>query len=335
MQVREMEREEHEKSREYRRGNWSLNETMVLIEAKKMDNERRLKRVKESEERMVGSSSSTGGNLKQPEMRWKWVEDYCWRYGCHRSQNQCNDRWDNLMRDYKKVRAYELSLRGQRVNDGLSYWKLNKHERKERNLPSNMLLEIYEALVEVVERKGGEDHMGTGGSASKKEGVMVKESQTGSISPLVPLTMQLPSSSHGPQTTMIMPPPPPPPHPTNQTQPLDSVDSDDNDHSNSSTERKRRREEGPSTSSARTKQHSISSSISKSASILAAALQASEEREESRHRDLMILRERAASLEQSKSEISSQSMEAIATAINKLASSILGLVSDRASSHPK
>nr|CAD1841453.1 unnamed protein product [Ananas comosus var. bracteatus] len=307
MQVREMEREEHEKSREYRRGNWSLNETMVLIEAKKMDNARRLKRVKESEERMVGSSSSTGGNLKQPEMRWKWVEDYCWRYGCHRSQNQCNDRWDNLMRDYKKVRAYELSLRGQRVNDGLSYWKLNKHERKERNLPSNMLLEIYEALVEVVERKGGEDHMGTG----------------------------LPSSSHGPQTTMIMPPPPPPPHPTNQTQPLDSVDSDDNDHSNSSTERKRRREEGPSTSSARTKQHSISSSISKSASILAAALQASEEREESRHRDLMILRERAASLEQSKSEISSQSMEAIATAINKLASSILGLVSDRASSHPK
>ncbi|CAA6671852.1 unnamed protein product [Spirodela intermedia] len=80
-----------EKAREYRKGNWTLEETMSLIEAKSMDKERRTKRV--------------AGGGGPSELRWKWVEDYCWKMGCHRSQNQCNDKWDNLMRDYKKVRA--------------------------------------------------------------------------------------------------------------------------------------------------------------------------------------------------------------------------------------
>ncbi|KAL2526445.1 Uncharacterized protein Adt_11499 [Abeliophyllum distichum] len=35
----------------------------------------------------------------------------------------------------------------------MSYWKIEKNERKDKNLPSNMLPHIYEALVEVVEKK--------------------------------------------------------------------------------------------------------------------------------------------------------------------------------------
>lgn len=139
--------DEDMQSREYRKGNWTLNETMVLIQAKKMDHERRAQRVKEG-----NSSSSMIRPHEMMMMRWKWVEDRCWRHGCYRSQNQCNDRWDNLMRDYKKVRAYQMSSIVEQ-NPSPSYWKLERHERKDKNLPSNLLPEIYEALNEVVRIK--------------------------------------------------------------------------------------------------------------------------------------------------------------------------------------
>uniref|UniRef100_M8CKH3 Uncharacterized protein n=1 Tax=Aegilops tauschii TaxID=37682 RepID=M8CKH3_AEGTA len=122
-------------AREYRRGNWTLPETMLLIEAKKRVHEER-------------HPADLG------LARWRWVEDYCWRAGCRRSQNQCNDRWDNLMRDYKKVRAYEHAGAGGEAPRP-SYWEMARAERKARYLPSNLLREIYEAMGEIVERRMG------------------------------------------------------------------------------------------------------------------------------------------------------------------------------------
>ena len=117
---------------------------MLLIEAKR----------KVHEERHPGD---------QGLARWRWVEDYCWRAGCRRSQNQCNDRWDNLMRDYKKVRAYELSGAGAGAGGRApSYWVMGRVERKERGLPSNLLREIYDAMGEVIERRMS---MGCAGSS--------------------------------------------------------------------------------------------------------------------------------------------------------------------------
>ncbi|XP_035836867.1 uncharacterized protein LOC110895757 isoform X4 [Helianthus annuus] len=120
--------------RDYRKGNWTPEETLILITAKRLDDERRI---------TTTSSSRTGG-----ELRWKWVENYCWSNGCLRSQNQCNDKWDNLLRDYKKVRDYQNRSTGQP-----SYWAMDKTQRKHLNLPSNMLPNIYEALNDVVQKK--------------------------------------------------------------------------------------------------------------------------------------------------------------------------------------
>ncbi|KAL8507393.1 hypothetical protein ACS0TY_018079 [Phlomoides rotata] len=128
--------------RDYRKGNWTIEETMILIEAKKMDDERRMKR--------LGDGGERG---KPAELRWKWVEDYCWKHECFRSQNQCNDKWDNLMRDFKKVREYEGRV-AEMGGGERSYWRIEKNHRKEKNLPSNMLPQIYQALVAVTERKG-------------------------------------------------------------------------------------------------------------------------------------------------------------------------------------
>uniref|UniRef100_J3LRE4 Myb-like domain-containing protein n=1 Tax=Oryza brachyantha TaxID=4533 RepID=J3LRE4_ORYBR len=149
-------------AREYRRGNWTLPETMLLIEAKKRVHD--------------GRRPAADQGLA----RWRWVEDYCWRRGCQRSQNQCNDRWDNLMRDYKKVRAYELSGAG--AGGGTeSYWVMGRGERKERGLPANLLREIYEAMDEVVERR-----MSSGGGGA----VFLTASSSGSGLADVPMAMQ-------------------------------------------------------------------------------------------------------------------------------------------------
>lgn len=163
--------------REYRKGNWTVEETMVLIEAKKMDDERRLMI------RHGGESSSAHERGKPGELRWKRVEDYCWKNGIFRSQNQCNDKWDNLMRDFKKVREYQRRVAAERGGrEEKSYWKMERNERKEHGLPSNMLPQIFDALVEVVERK---DVVGGGGGG-------IGTSNINPIQAIVAQTMPLP-----------------------------------------------------------------------------------------------------------------------------------------------
>ncbi|KAL9372995.1 hypothetical protein Peur_035239 [Populus x canadensis] len=330
--------------REYKKGNWTVSETMVLIEAKRMDDERRMKR-----------SDSAEGRSKPTELRWKWVEDYCWKQECLRSQNQCNDKWDNLMRDYKKVRDYERKIAETGERNGGSYWKLEKNERKERNLPSNMLPQIYQELVEVVERRGGQQRMLTaaGGSGSNPNTSYVVERPITDVQPSVLPPLLQHQVSAAPTPALPLPPPCPPPSQQPQAQPpppiqfpepfptmCDSSDSDTSEYSNSPAKRRRRGGgggEGTSggTASASTS-HEVGTAISKSASIIAEAIQACDEREERRHRDLLSLHERRLKIEESKTEINRQGISGLVDAINKLANSILALASHKSqSSGPK
>ncbi|KAA8544762.1 hypothetical protein F0562_019534 [Nyssa sinensis] len=319
--------------RDYRKGNWTIQETMVLIEAKKMDDERRMKRHGESE-----------GRSKPAELRWKWIEDYCWRNGCLRSQNQCNDKWDNLMREFKKVRDYErrLTEKGGEGDDEGSYWKMEKNERKERNLPSNMMPQIYKALVEVVERKGAQMVVGVGvGSNSNANMCYVVERPTASEHPSLPV-LQHPISP--PVAVLPLPPPPialtavaaaaAPPNALPYSQPLPTIDSDTSEYSDSPAKRRRRGggggegTSGTATASG-SNSNEVGSAISKSASIIAEAIQACEEREERRHRELLNLHERRLQIEESKTEINRQGINGLVDAINKLANSIFSLAAHK------
>lgn len=180
--------------RDYRKGNWTLQETMVLIEAKKMDNERRMK-----------------NSGKPSELRWKWVEDYCWKNGCLRSQNQCNDKWDNLMRDFKKVREYEKRVEG----GSKSYWKIEKNERKENHLPSSMLPQVYQALLEVVDRKvpavGGSNVPMSGGFLVQQHHLVAPLQQIPVAHPSVPVVEPLPPPPQGVEPSPSLPCPQPVP----------------------------------------------------------------------------------------------------------------------------
>lgn len=226
--------------REYRKGNWTVQETMVLIEAKKMDDERRTRRQGE-----IISGGGGGGERsgKPAELRWKWVEDYCWRNGCMRSQNQCNDKWDNLMRDFKKVREYERKVmsssekaeqhhhhhhRDEEVvveEEEKSYWNLEKNERKIKNLPSNMLPQIYQALLEVVERKGQRVIIGGGGGSGGGRIASTSDPITSTTlgQPSMPSPIQPYIIPAAPVSALPLPSPPPQHHPFPQPFPLPTV----------------------------------------------------------------------------------------------------------------
>ncbi|GAA0150690.1 hypothetical protein Leryth_022929 [Lithospermum erythrorhizon] len=319
--------------RDYRKGNWTIEETMVLIEAKKMDDERRMK-------------SERG---KPTEQRWKWVEDYCWRKGCYRSQSQCNDKWDNLMRDFKKVREYERILAHEKneTEERRSYWRMEKNERKDKSLPPNMLSQIYDALVEVVERRG----------SSGSGGVEIRTMFLGQPPPLLPPALQHSTQSptatvcgfpislnspHSQQESL------PQPHPQ-QTQPTTTstlpfprplpivghVESDTSEHTESPSKRRRRGEGTSGAAAAGGSSNEVGSAISRSATIIAEALLAREDKEEKRHKELVSLHERRLQIETSKAEINRQGINGMVDAINKLANSILALAANKNQVTPK
>ncbi|KAL6197016.1 hypothetical protein ACLB2K_032629 [Fragaria x ananassa] len=353
--------------RDYRKGNWTVGETMVLIEAKKMDEERRVMKRSGSSSRDHGADETPRSIIKPAELRWKWVEDYCWKKGCLRSQNQCNDKWDNLMRDYKKVREYERrsSVVGGENKELPSYWKLEKSERKERNLPTNMVPQIYEALVEVVEKR----EMGrivVGGNGGGGGGASI----SGSISPNpnIGYVVERPMISGVHHSTVLSPPPvmqqqliqaqpiaavhllpaplaAQPPPPLTYSQPIPPVGSDTDTSEHSDSPAKRRRRGGRSSGGGGDQQQGISTSgtvsagtssevgtaISRGASIIAEALQGCEEREERRHREILSMHERRIQIEETKTEINRQGISGLVDAINKLANSIHALASNNQS----
>ncbi|CAN6464127.1 unnamed protein product [Victoria cruziana] len=268
--------------REYRKGNWTIHETMVLITAKKMDDERRMK----------------GGERersKTAELRWKWVENYCWANGCMRSQNQCNDKWDNLLRDYKKVREYE----NRAIAGRMSYWQMEKHERKERNLPSNLASEVFEALHEVVNRK--------------------HHPRLGAPPPVYQHQQPHPTLPPPPPPPPPPLPPPPPPPPPPPSQPPISADQEmtDSSETEGSSDLKRR------------KMRSLGSSILHTASVLSRTLLACEEKKDKRHRAFLDMEERKLQMEESRTEMNRQGLAGLISAVNNLSSAIHAVVSER------
>lgn len=121
----------------------------------------------------------------------------------------------------------------------------------------------------------------------------------------------------------------------------DSSDSDTSEHSKSPAKRRRRGSGGGEGTSAAgtasaatarpttttTSDHQVGSAISKSASIIAEALEACEEREDIRHRDVLSLHERRIKIEESKAEINKLGFNGLVDAVNNLANSIQALAS--------
>ncbi|TYH88300.1 hypothetical protein ES332_D01G178200v1 [Gossypium tomentosum] len=264
-------------NREYRKGNWTIQETLTLITAKRLDDERRAK-------------PSTSSPSKPGELRWKWIENYCWDHGCFRSQNQCNDKWDNLLRDYKKVRQYQSShSQSQSSHPFLSYWSMERHQRKLHNLPTNMSPEVFEALNDVLQRKLNtqqQPHLNQPSFSQSPEQLPLKTDQN----------------------------PPEVDAPVTVSEESDSSETESSENLDSKTKRKKVRK--------------IGSSIMRSASVLAQTLKSCEENKEKRHQQVMELEHRRLQIEETRNEVNRKGITDLVAAMTNLSGAIQSLIAN-------
>ncbi|CAL0325258.1 unnamed protein product [Lupinus luteus] len=111
---------------------WTRQETLVLIEAKKMvENGEQLFRFK-----------SSSGLLNNSDPKWEIVSSCCQQQGVKRGSVQCRKRWGNLLTDFRKIKKWESSLK----DEGESFWMMRNDKRKENKLPGFFDEVVYRVL---------------------------------------------------------------------------------------------------------------------------------------------------------------------------------------------
>ncbi|XP_031123579.1 uncharacterized protein LOC116026238 [Ipomoea triloba] len=146
----------NDKNKTSRHPRWTRPETLVLIEGKKIAEDRK----------GCGTSSVLG--CAQIKPKWDLVSSYSKQNGVNRGPVQCRKRWSNLISDFKKIRTWELQVKEKRD----SYWMMMNDLRKMRKLPGFFDREIYDVLkgkafIEAKHQLAGTDvntghHMETG-----------------------------------------------------------------------------------------------------------------------------------------------------------------------------
>eukprot|EP01018_Ginkgo_biloba_P031113 Gb_21344 [translate_table: standard] len=79
---------------------------------------------------------STGGVMKKTLSameKWRVVEKYCSKNGVIRIPNQCQNRWEHIQPDYKRIRDYDNNIPSSHDR----YWNMTSGERIVKKLPSN------------------------------------------------------------------------------------------------------------------------------------------------------------------------------------------------------
>ncbi|MCD7457858.1 hypothetical protein HAX54_036439 [Datura stramonium] len=123
---------EDEKSKTTRHSRWTRQETLVLIQGKKIAEERAHR----------GRKSSCVFGSDKPEPKWDSVSSYCRKHGAERGPVQCRKRWSNMISDFKKIKAWESQTNG----SSESYWIISNDLRREKRLPGSFDREVYNVL---------------------------------------------------------------------------------------------------------------------------------------------------------------------------------------------
>lgn len=121
-----------DKNKVARHPRWTRQETFVLIQGKKIA-ENRVRR---------GRRSSSAFGSDQVEPKWDSVSSYCKRHGVNRGPVQCRKRWSNLVGDFKKIKTWESEVR----EEADSFWVMRNDLRRERRLPGFFDREVYDVL---------------------------------------------------------------------------------------------------------------------------------------------------------------------------------------------
>ncbi|XP_059641202.1 trihelix transcription factor ASR3-like isoform X2 [Cornus florida] len=123
-----------DKSKTPRHPRWTRQETMVLIEGKKVAENRGRRG------RRCGSGAVLGSDGLEP--KWDFVSSYCKQHHVNRGPVQCRKRWSNLVGDFKKIKTWESLVK----DEAESFWMLRNDMRRENKLPGFFDSEVYRVL---------------------------------------------------------------------------------------------------------------------------------------------------------------------------------------------
>ncbi|KAL3685831.1 hypothetical protein R1sor_003853 [Riccia sorocarpa] len=108
----------------YRNPRWSLHESLILLAAKK-----------KQEDDSVMAPKARARTVSADE-RWESISAFCRANGCERNAYQCRKRWSALLGDFKRIREWQkLSTE--------SYWIMKNEKRKENKLPAIFDQEVF------------------------------------------------------------------------------------------------------------------------------------------------------------------------------------------------
>ncbi|KAL9329846.1 hypothetical protein ACSQ67_004849 [Phaseolus vulgaris] len=110
---------------------WTRQETLVLIESKKMV---------ESGEQVCRFRSASG--FVQSDPKWEMVSSFCQQRGVKRGAVQCRKRWGNLLTDFRKIKKWESGAK----EESESFWIMRNDVRKEKKLPGFFDSVVYNVL---------------------------------------------------------------------------------------------------------------------------------------------------------------------------------------------
>ncbi|RDX61951.1 Trihelix transcription factor ASR3, partial [Mucuna pruriens] len=110
---------------------WTRQETLVLIESKKMV---------ENGEQVCRFRSSSG--FVQLDPKWDMVSSLCQQRGVKRGAVQCRKRWGNLLTDFRKIKKWESTIK----EESESFWTMRNDVRKEKKLPGFFDAVVYNVL---------------------------------------------------------------------------------------------------------------------------------------------------------------------------------------------
>nr|GEY14273.1 trihelix transcription factor ASR3-like [Tanacetum cinerariifolium]GEY64691.1 trihelix transcription factor ASR3-like [Tanacetum cinerariifolium] len=121
-----------DKNKSPRHPRWTRQETLTLIEGKKLAEERGRR----------GRKSTSVSGLDHVEPKWDSVSSYCKQRSVNRGPVQCRKRWSNMVGDFKKIKAWESQVN----QECDSYWSMRNDARKENKLPGFFDKEVFDVL---------------------------------------------------------------------------------------------------------------------------------------------------------------------------------------------
>ncbi|KAL5564804.1 hypothetical protein UlMin_027968 [Ulmus minor] len=99
---------------------WSVRETLILIEGKRVAD--------------ITVKSGQKCSSKNFELEWDLVSSYCKRHGVERNSVQCRKKWANVHVDFRKIKRWEESVRTKEEVE--SFWTMRNDKRKAKRLPA-------------------------------------------------------------------------------------------------------------------------------------------------------------------------------------------------------